>query len=119
MKILPFLLILFCSIMALGQTPVLSGTVVDAISREPLRNASIYNKAEKKGTRSDSLGRFVIPGAGKPALVISMIGYAPRTISSYSKDSNGLVIALTPEVKKLDEVVVTNKRDGKYRNRNN
>ncbi|HXO75509.1 MAG TPA: DUF5686 family protein, partial [Puia sp.] len=119
MKILPFLLVLFCAIKTFGQSFSLSGTVVDAVSGEPLRNASIYNKTDKKGTRSDSLGRFVIPGTGKPTLVISMIGYTPRTLPSYSKDSNGLIIALTPEAKKLDEVVVTNKREGKYRNKNN
>ncbi|HEY4289111.1 MAG TPA: DUF5686 family protein [Puia sp.] len=119
MKSIPFLLIIFCSIKTLGQPLRLSGTVVDAVSREPLRNASIYNKADKRGTRSDSLGRFVIPGTGKPTLVISMIGYTSRTITSYSTDSNGLVITLTPEAKKLDEVVVTNKREGKYRNKNN
>lgn len=125
MKNLPFLVILFCSLHSLGQTHALSGTVVDAITHEPLRNASIYNKTDKKGSRSDSLGRFVIPGTGKTTFVISMIGYTSRTLSSWSADSNGLpdsnglVVALAPEAKKLDEVVVTNKREGKYRNKNN
>ena len=120
MKILPLLGILFCAVQALGQTRTLSGTVTDAISHEPLRNASIYNKAGNKGVRSDSLGKFAIPvGTGKITLVVSMIGYTPLTRSSLSTDEENWIFVLTPDVQKLDEVTVTNKRDGKYRNKNN
>jgi len=117
MKNLFLLLTLFYSIQVFGQTSILSGRVIDATTNEPLRNASIYNKIDKKGVRSDSLGRFRIPvGEGRVNLVISMIGYTPRTLSSRP---DSLPIALAPDAQKLDEVVVTNKRAEKYRNKNN
>ena len=118
-KILPLLAILFCAGQVLGQSHFLSGTVNDAITHEPLRNASIYNRAENKGTRSDSLGRFVVPvGSGRIILVVSMIGYAPRTIAGVPPGKDSLIVVLTPEAQKMEQVIVTNKR-GKYRNKDN
>src|SRR5258706_13440482 len=118
-KILPLLVILFCSRQVLGQTLVLSGIITDTTTHEPLRNASVYNKVNKRGVRSDSLGRFVLPvGAGKTTLVVSMIGYSARTIAALSPGNDSLVITLMPEAEKMEQVVVTNKR-GKYRNKDN
>ena len=53
------LIFLCCSAQIFGQSHVLSGTVYDATTHEPLRNANIFNKAENKGTRTDSLGRLM------------------------------------------------------------
>jgi hypothetical protein len=114
------LLILFCSVRVLGQTHVLSGTVKDGTTHEPLRNASIYNKTNNEGARTDSLGRFTIPaGTGKVSIIVSIIGYTTKTISINSPDGLSFVVDLTPEIKKLGEVVITNKRATKYRNKNN
>ncbi|HTI89050.1 MAG TPA: DUF5686 family protein [Puia sp.] len=115
MKILLFLGITFCSLQVPGQTRWLSGTITDATTHEPLRNASVTSKPENKGVRTDSLGRFRLPvGEGKFTLVVSMIGYAPKTVGSGSVST----IELVPDAKRLDAVVVTNKR-GKYRNKDN
>jgi hypothetical protein len=104
---------------AWGQSRHLMGTVIDATTREPLRNASIYNRGENKGTRTDSLGRFIIPvGSGKIILAVSMIGYTGRTLTSVPLEKDTLIIALTPEAQKMQQVVVTNRR-GKYRNKEN
>ncbi len=125
MKVFPFLLILFCSIKTLGQPLSLSGTVVDAITHEPLRNASVYDKTDSRGTRSDSLGRFVLTvGTGKLILIVSMVGYTPatRTLLPPSAGYAGkdtLSVSLMPEAQKMEQVVVTNKRATKYRNKNN
>jgi len=127
MKILLFLGITVCSLQVLGQSRWLSGTITDATTHEPLRNASVTSKPDNKGVRTDSLGRFRLPvGDGKVTLVVSMIGYAQKTIGSnsistyYSGSSaqGNLNITLVADAKRLDEVVVTNKR-GKYRNKNN
>jgi hypothetical protein len=118
------LAIVFCSGEVLGQTRVISGTVIDATTHEPLKNASIYSKAENRGTRSDSLGRFELPmGALPPAtskivLVVSMVGYTSKMVSAPAHISDSLVVTLTPEAQSMQQVVVTNKR-GKYRNREN
>jgi hypothetical protein len=137
-KNLFFLAFVFCSGQVLGQERVLSGTVTDARTHEPLRNASIYYKAGNRGTRSDSLGGFEIPvgaapasagagtagtpsassGAGKIVLVVSMVGYTSKMVSVPARMRDSVIVALTPEAQSMQQVVVTNNR-GKYRNRDN
>ena len=118
-RALPLLIFLFTTVHSWGQSRHLMGTVIDATTREPLRNASIYNRGENKGTRTDSLGRFVIPvGSGKIILAVSMIGYSGRTLTAIPPEKDTLIIALTPDVQKMQQVVVTNRR-GKYRNKDN
>src|ERR1700737_2004682 len=101
-SILPLLVILSCSVRVLGQDLLLSGSVRDASTHEPLQDASIYEKANNKGVRTDSLGKFTLPaGTGKITLVISMIGYASKTIvqtiSPLSRDNPDLTVELVPE----------------------
>lgn len=48
-----------------------------------------------------------------------MVGYTSRTISGLSPDRDTLTVALSPEAEKMTQVVVTNKREGKYHNKNN
>ncbi len=122
--ILPLLVILCCSARAFCQDHLLSGSVRDASTHDPLQNASIYQKANDKWVRTDSLGRFTVSvETGKITLIVSMIGYAPKTIvktiSPLSRDNPGLTVELVPEAAQLSAVVVTNKRTSKYRNKNN
>jgi hypothetical protein len=134
-KIFLLLIFFFCSAQIFGQSHVLSGTVYDATTHEPLRNANIYNKAENKGTRTDSLGRFeIVLGAGaaiaapagtaKVVLAVSMVGYTSKMVvvraggQGRGGMNDSLVVALTPEAQSMQQVVVTNNR-GKYRNKDN
>ncbi len=123
LPIISLLVILCYGLTADGQSRVLRGTVIDATNHEPLSNASIYDKAARKGTRSDSLGRFTLSvpdGSAGTTLVVSIVGYKSQTIlvtAAAMKDSFG--IALVPEAQKMQQVVVTNAREGKYRNKNN
>src|SRR6185437_11710436 len=99
-----------------SQTHLLSGTVVDGQTQEPLYNTSIYNKGLHRGTRTDSTGRFRIAGSpGHSALVVSMIGYTPQTLTP---GQDTLTVTLLPAAEKMTQVVVTNKH-GKYRNKDN
>src|ERR1700722_11760658 len=91
-KIFLLLIFLFCSAQIFGQSHVLSGTVYDATTHEPLRNANIYNKAENKVSRADSVGGFEIvlsagvgqvkgaAGTAKVVLVVSMVGYTSKMV---------------------------------------
>ena len=122
LKFLPLFFVFYGSAQVFGQSHVLSGTIMDATTHEALSNASIYNKTEHRGTRSDSLGRFRIPvpaGAGRFTLVASMVGYTPQTITNLAPDRDSLTVTLSPEASKMEQVIVTNKREGKYRNKNN
>ncbi|HXB05971.1 MAG TPA: DUF5686 family protein [Puia sp.] len=120
--------ILCCCLTTFGQSRILRGTITDAVGHEPLANASVYNKTGHKGARSDSLGRFTLsvqeglegqegPGL-RTTLVFSMVGYVSQTVTGAAvKDS--LVISLSPDPQKMQQVVVTNRRAEKYRNKNN
>ena len=95
---------------------------MDGVTLEPLTNASIYNKTLHRGIRTDSLGKFSIflpAGSGHYTLVISMVGYTPQTLAGLAPDRDTLTVTLVPTAEKMAQVVVTNKRDGKYRNKNN
>jgi len=112
------LLIVFILIIdrSYGQAHILSGTVVDGQTQEPLYNASVYNKGLHRGTRTDSSGRFRMAVApGHTALVVSMVGYTAQTLRP---DGDTLTVMLLPAVEKMTQVVVTNKH-GKYRNKEN
>lgn len=118
---LVILLSFFC-IRAHAQTHYLTGVVIDALTHEPLYNASIYNKTEHRGRRTDSAGKFSITvpaGSGRYTLVVSMVGYTSRTLSGLTPARDTLTVALSPEAEKMAQVVVTNKRAGKYRNKDN
>ncbi|HEY6899517.1 MAG TPA: DUF5686 family protein, partial [Puia sp.] len=116
MKFLLLLGVLTSSLQLLGQTHIITGTITDASTHEPLRNASITNKINNRGTRSDSLGHFRLSvGEGKVNLIISMVGYTTKTLLP---KTDTLTINLSPEIQSLTEVLITNKH-GKYRNKDN
>src|SRR5690348_1065046 len=114
LRIAPLLtFLLACSFVhSVAQTHFLTGRVTDAATHEPLYNASIYNKTEHRGIRTDTTGSFRIPipaGTGKYTLVITMVGYTSRTLSGIAPDRDTLTVALSPEPQKMTEVVVTDK----------
>lgn len=81
----------------------LKGTVVDP-ENLPIIGANIYNKATNKGAISDFDGNFSLTDvpAGSE-VVISYIGYSPKTIKAADKTFN---IQLEDDKLLIDEVVV-------------
>ena len=67
-----------------AQEVMLSGTVKDSESREPLAYASLLILPASKGTTTDEHGNFTLPLSGvefsRARLVVSFIGYQPDTI---------------------------------------
>ena len=103
-------LLLMCALPLGGyaQSAMLSGTVKDRESREPLPFASILLLPSSNGTVSDSQGNFSVPSVerkGDGKLVISSIGYQTDTIAINGRQSR-YTILLTPEINALKEVVV-------------
>ncbi len=89
--------------MAFAQTTV-TGTVVSQDDGEPVIGASVKIAGTKTGTVTDAEGNFVLPNAGKGAVLeISYLGMQTKTM----KASNKMKIVLTSDSKNLDEVVVT------------
>lgn len=92
----------------LTQSLTLSGTIIDAKTREPLPFATVGFKNNAIGTVSNGVGYFElkVPGQLSEGLIlISYLGYTSVTMaaSSFKPD---MIITLKPTVLQLDELVI-------------
>lgn len=89
----------------LFQQKMISGTVTDAASGEPLPGVNIVVKGTTQGVISDMNGKYSITVSSSNAvLVFSFIGYVTQEVPVTGQ--NVINVELVPEVKELDEVVV-------------
>ncbi|QJW89928.1 TonB-dependent receptor [Spirosoma taeanense] len=93
-----------------GQTRYLiRGRVTDGTTNRPVANASIYDRKQGAGTRTDSTGAYslqVLPGAYN--LTFSAVGYYTRSrLVDMSRTDAVVDVALNPDVRQLDEINVT------------
>lgn len=109
-----FLVLLFfgCRILQ-AQDSKLTGTVIDAQTKEPIPGATIRLAGTSLGATSNAQGHFTLlhrPQTGQ--LVISSVGYQERLIAV---DQAPVRIALTPKAEDLQMVVVTASREAQAR----
>jgi len=81
-----------------------NGVVTDAESNEVLPGATIVVKNEGRGTATDSEGKFSLEASEGEVLTVSLVGYAPKTVTVGT--SLTLNLSLSPD-NQLDEVIVT------------
>src|SRR3954471_626382 len=74
-----------------AQSNKISGKVIDVDNNSPVVGASIVIEQSKKGTNSDAEGGFflVIPPSQKVNVVVSSVGYLPKTLKNISAASAG------------------------------
>lgn len=84
----------------------LEGTVIDAVTKEPIIGASINIKGTTHGVQTDFDGKFYFQTGQKfpYTLVVSYLGYKKTEVVV---NGNSVVIDLTQEQNALSEVVVT------------
>ena len=107
-RILLLLLILIPGLMIWGQ--VITGTVLDLESREPIDFASVYFSGTFVGTTTDEQGNFeldISKYASRP-LSISAVGYSSAIISEFVPGKNHQVF-LKGQLYDLEEVTVSTK----------
>ncbi|WP_346237571.1 SusC/RagA family TonB-linked outer membrane protein [Niabella insulamsoli] len=97
-------LVLACLI-SVAQQRTITGTVVNAESKQPLPNISIQVENSLRGTISSSNGRFSIQASTGETLTFSGVGFAMKQVILSSESS--LNIELVQGVGEMDEVVVT------------
>lgn len=100
------LMLLFAFLhVALAQTRTLSGRVTDQKTGEGLPGVTVLVKGTSNGTSTSPDGIFSLSVPGKGVLIFSSVGYLgqERPIGSDAT----FVVALAPDVKQLNEVVVT------------
>jgi len=90
---------------------IVSGKVVDATTKVPLRGVTITVDDAKKGVLTDENGAFRITQvpAGRHVLHIKMISYArsSQAVTVTDDETATVTIALSSSVNTLDQVVVT------------
>lgn len=81
----------------------ITGTVVDAVTGEPVIGANVAVKGTTIGTISDSDGRFTFDAPASATLIVSYIGYLTIEVES---SSSPMQIRLQEDTRSLEEVVV-------------
>ncbi|MCF2501876.1 TonB-dependent receptor [Dyadobacter sp. CY107] len=100
-----FLFLLAMSLSGTAQNRQLKGVVTDAASKEPMAGVSVLIAGTTQGTTTDVAGKFSlnVPADGK-SIIISYVGFIKQTIEIGNRSS--LEVALEPDVKALEDVVV-------------
>jgi hypothetical protein len=86
-----------------GQTLILEGVIYQSNSSKGLPYVSVGIKGSAKGTVTDSVGNFSLTATSSDSLMISFVGFKPRTIPIREFKSP---VFLEEEVFRLKEVVV-------------
>jgi hypothetical protein len=111
--------LLFASPALLGQEVLISATLRDAASGEPVPFASVFLLRAGKGTVSDEEGRFTVSSPyAKDTLQISCVGYLPLTLPVSASEDFPASIRLESQTLDLDVVEVRERR-GKYKRKGN
>lgn len=105
-RLLLSLLFIGFSILSTAQF-VITGTVVDSASKEPLVNASVFCQNTTLGTVTDKEGKFILSlKSGGYDLIFSYTGYHTQTLRV--TENNKIDIQLVKEEKSMGEVVLRN-----------
>lgn len=106
-KVLLFsLCALFLAFAALAQDRQISGTVTDGVEKVPLPGVSIIIKGTSLGTSTDAEGKYRINvPANAQVLVFSFVGFQTQEVEIGNRTT--IDIAMQPDTKTLQEVVVT------------
>ncbi|MCY4398629.1 MAG: SusC/RagA family TonB-linked outer membrane protein [Gemmatimonadetes bacterium] len=95
-----------------AQTRVLTGSVTDATSGQPISGAAVAVAGSALGTFTAEDGNFAVTvSAGEVALDISMLGYQPSSVT-VPAGTNNISVTLRVDVLNLDEIVVTGQATG-------
>lgn len=103
--LLSIVLVLFWLSSTYAQDQIYSGRVVDAADQTGLPGVTILVKGTSTATQTNTDGNFSIGAAKGSVLVIRYIGYESTEITVGA--SSTLSIALSSDLKMLDEIVVT------------
>jgi hypothetical protein len=99
--------LLLWSIPNFGQKTKVYGVITDKITKETIPFATISFKGTKTGTTSDIDGNYLLESYySSDSIIVSFVGYAPKTIGIKKDQSQKVNIALATSEKILTEFVV-------------
>lgn len=114
------LMLAFVPVMAQNTITTVTGTVIDAATKEPIPYVSVYFK-NAKGVQADSTGRFEISTSRNyTQLIFSYIGYKDQTVTITTGTTQTIVVQMTLDPSKnMNNIVVKSKKKIKYTNKDN
>ena len=84
---------------------MVSGRVVDAVSRQPLEAASVKEMGSDAAVLTDKSGHFELHfRKGSAGMQVSFIGYKPAVVENAA--GNAIQVLMEPDVPSLKDVVV-------------
>src|SRR5699024_9806441 len=86
------------------QEKIITGTVVDSTTGEPLVGVSVKVKGKQKGAVTDANGSFSVEVSDEAVLEVSFVGYTTQNIEVGSR--NNFTIRLATSSTGLDQLVV-------------
>lgn len=103
-KKIGFLLLYIVMLNFYANAQKINGIITDNKSGKPLQSVSVTNLKTKKGTQTDSLGRFSLEVDINSKLNFSLTGYAK--IDTVYRGGDNFSIGMNAEEEELDEVVI-------------
>lgn len=118
-----FLLVLLSFILqvnAFAQRTTVSGTVRDAVTKETLPNVSVFFKDTRIGIQTDINGKYTLVSPDPQGEIsFNYVGYRTVFKNIMAAATQELDVALVPDSRALDEVVIVGGKKIKYRNKDN
>ncbi len=99
-----FVLLLFATTVAMGQSRTITGTVTDSSDGSGLPGVNILIKGSSTGAVTDSSGKFAISASDNSILVFSFVGYASQEVEVGARTVIDVTLQL--DATALSEVVV-------------
>lgn len=111
MRLFTILLCCISTVTSLAQQGIFKGTVFDAVTKETLIGANVYNINDRtNGKTTDLDGKFEIKSSiGKQTFVVSFTGMRPDTVSITLAENQSITldIFLKSSIEELGEVVIS------------
>lgn len=87
------------------KTRILSGTVLDAVTNEPVIGAAVQVRGRQGGEITDLDGMFTIEVPSGAVITVTSLGYRSQSLNVGNRDN--IRILLEPDSEVLEDVVVT------------
>jgi hypothetical protein len=119
-KKFPLFIFLFCSVSVFAQNTIVSGTVTDANTRQPMPYVTVAFNTSNIGINTNDQGKYTIRTTQKfTQIKATFVGYKPALLTIISGKEQVVNIRLFPEAQALKEVTVVSGKKEKYRNKDN
>jgi TonB-linked SusC/RagA family outer membrane protein len=98
------LLLMMLGTLTVFSQQLITGTVVDEPTKEPIPGVNILIKGSINGTITDIDGNFSITVNPEDVLIFSFVGYTPKSVKV--DNNTNLKVSLAPDMQNLDELIV-------------